>query len=77
MGVKIAFDQFRIVVGRPVNRGRYFVSLEQIVGRGRNQSSGSFGVDVCAIEPQVERIRRHDDGHAFVEVARAGDWRAS
>src|SRR5262245_838956 len=58
-----------MIVCRAIDRARYFIGLEQIFRRRRDQRSCRFGTDGAAIEPQLESIRRNDHRHSVVNVS--------
>jgi len=54
------------------------MGFEQRIGRRPYQGRGDFGLDIGAVEPEVEGFPRHEHRHAVVErreraVRRRGD----
>src|SRR5215467_5827695 len=53
---RVAANEVGIVVRGAIDRCRDLISFEQVFRSRGNQRGGSFGIDVGAIEPQIESV---------------------
>ncbi len=59
-------QQRRRVVGDAVDRGRHFVDFEQVFGCRCNQCFRDLSINLAAVEPHIESLRRDDRRHPVV-----------
>src|SRR5215467_830413 len=69
-GVGISFHQFSVVIGGAIDRGRNLIGFEQVFRSRANQRRRSLYINILAIEPQVEGVRRDDDGHPLMNAGK-------